>query len=68
MGYDYTILYKKGKDNIAANALSRCPATLVQLQMLTTITSDFLSEGPVVIHRGFSDITSANSTTNRSFI
>ncbi|XP_075074629.1 uncharacterized protein LOC142162204 [Nicotiana tabacum] len=42
MGYDYTILYIKGKDNISTYALSRCHVAQVQLQMLTTITFDFL--------------------------
>lgn len=42
MGYDYSIVYKKGKENIVADALFRCLVQEAQLQTLTTITSDFL--------------------------
>lgn len=43
MGYDYTIAYKSGKENLAADALSRCPVSQeVHLLTLTTISSDFL--------------------------
>lgn len=44
MGYDYSILYKKGKENIVADALFKCPVPEIQLQTLTTITSNFLQK------------------------
>lgn len=42
MGYDYTIVYKCGKENLAADALSRCPTSPTLHLLTTTITSDFL--------------------------
>lgn len=42
MDYDYEIVYKKGKENVSADALSRLPNTGEMLQMLsTTLSSDF---------------------------
>lgn len=47
MGYDYTVVYKKGKDNSAADALSRVPMELEsstpQLQAIS-ITQDVFTE------------------------
>lgn len=42
MGYDCTITYKKGQDNLVANALSRIPTTQVQLHTISHISSDFV--------------------------
>ena len=42
MGYSYDIHYKKGKDNIVADALSRLPSAQVLLLSTSVIQSDLL--------------------------
>lgn len=37
LGYDYYVVYKKGKDNLAADALSRCTEEATQCNALHTI-------------------------------
>lgn len=44
IGYDYELQYKKGIDNIVADALSRKPEHPVQLCSLSTLTSPLLEE------------------------
>lgn len=43
MGYDYTILYKKCKEKLVVDALSRYLMEEAQLLTISTITSDFTS-------------------------
>ncbi|XP_075084980.1 uncharacterized protein LOC142168223 [Nicotiana tabacum] len=43
MGYDYSIMYKKGKENVAADALSRFPMNNIQLLTISTVSSNFLA-------------------------
>lgn len=44
MGYDYSIMYKKRKENIVVDTLSRCPQTTGQLHMLSTVNFAFLEQ------------------------
>lgn len=43
LGYDYSIMYKQGKDNIVADALSRREEAL-QLCSISSLQSDLLGE------------------------
>jgi hypothetical protein len=42
LGLQYKIVYKKGAENLAANALSRRPQVSVELCMVSTITPSWL--------------------------
>lgn len=42
MGYNYTIVYKKVKKNLVADALSKCVTTDIHLHIISTVTSTFL--------------------------
>ncbi|GJV76333.1 putative mitochondrial protein, partial [Tanacetum coccineum] len=42
LGYDYEILYKKGSENIVANALSRSPLPSLQSMIVSEISNDLL--------------------------
>ena len=44
MGYTYDIHYKTGKDNIAADALSRVPSAEVLFLAISVIQSDLLDK------------------------
>lgn len=44
MGYDYTITYKKGHDNLVADVISRVPKVEAQLLTLSYISSDLLEQ------------------------
>ena len=44
MGYDYEIRYKKGKENIAADALSRMHSGELMMMAISAISSDLMSE------------------------
>ncbi|GJR91967.1 hypothetical protein Tco_0215978 [Tanacetum coccineum] len=41
-GYDYEIVYKKGSENIMADALSRSPIPSLQTMLITKISNDLL--------------------------
>lgn len=42
MGFDYEILYKKRRENKVSDALSRVDTSAQLMQMLTTVTRDFV--------------------------
>ena len=42
MGYDYEVIYKKGRENLATEALSRVSYT-GQMQAITTVTSTMVN-------------------------
>lgn len=42
MVYDYSITYKKGQDNLVADALSRLPTIEVQFHTISHVSSDFV--------------------------
>ncbi|GJZ08219.1 retrovirus-related pol polyprotein from transposon 17.6 [Tanacetum coccineum] len=42
LGYDYKIVYKKGSENIMANALSRSPIPSLQTMLIAEISNDLL--------------------------
>jgi len=44
LGYDYEISYKKGKENMVADSLSRLPAAQLMTLTLTTLDSDLLAQ------------------------
>ena len=69
MRYDYDICYKKGKDNIAADALSRIHSNELVALSVSSISSDLLNEIQESWERGeitASDI-SAETTSFTSF-
>ena len=43
MGYDYEICYNRGKENVAADALSRVSSHQLSLMALSVVSSDLLS-------------------------
>lgn len=44
LGFTFKFMYKKGKDNIVADALSRLPATEEELGQLASLTSSIISD------------------------
>ncbi|GKB16046.1 putative mitochondrial protein [Tanacetum coccineum] len=42
LGYDYEVLYKKGSENVVADALSRSPLPSLQAMVITDISNDLL--------------------------
>ena len=44
MGYDYDICYKKGKENLVADALSRVKAGELLVLAVSGISSDLMEE------------------------
>ena len=42
LGYDYEILYKKGSENVVADALSRSPIPSLNTMMISHISNDLL--------------------------
>ena len=44
MGYDYEISYKKGRENVAADALSRMYSSDLALMAISSISSDLMSQ------------------------
>ena len=44
MGYDYEISYKKGRENVAADSLSRMHVGEVVLMVISSISSDLMAE------------------------
>lgn len=44
LGFDYEIRYRKGKDNLATDALSDIPGHDLKLMALTTISIDLLEQ------------------------
>ena len=44
LGYDYTVVYKKGKDNLVADALSRCHEQTLQCNAIHTTMPQWKQE------------------------
>lgn len=44
MGYDFEIVYRKGKENLAVDVLSRMPSEQISTLVLNTLDSELLEE------------------------
>jgi len=44
MGFDYEICYKKGKDNVVANGLSRVPAKQLVAMTVSSLDSELMAQ------------------------
>jgi hypothetical protein len=46
LGFDYEIGYKKGKENIAVNALSRISSSELNALVISMISTDLMEKKP----------------------
>ena len=44
MGYDYEINYKKGRENVVANAFSRMNSSELMFMAISTISSELMQQ------------------------
>jgi len=63
LGFDYEIGYKKGKENIAVNALSRISSSELNALVISMISTDLMEKNQENLGRSY-DYKSYNSRPN----
>jgi len=63
LGFDYEIRYRKGKENIAVNALSRISSSELNALVISMISTDLMEKNQENLGRSY-DYKSYNSRPN----